>query len=208
MKRIIQKSSHDCAICSVAMATGVPYSTVKQAAKKRAGYSSQRKNGTKSDRIKNVIVEIGLEAYPTGNGSFFNMATALKGRKGILIWRNTDTSNNVGHAVAWDGFKVVCPGPNSDPKESIESYNDYLRRTNKEWCGFIGVPTPINRRVASLTYCFFRSIYTEIKTEVKNVFKRTFNLLYKACVYSSKYISIFTRSMVCRFRLNKSTTTP
>lgn len=208
MKRIIQKSSHDCAICSVAMVTGVPYATVKQAAKKRARYSSQRKNGTKSDRVKNVIEEIGLKAFPAGRGSFFTMASALKGRKGILMWRNSDPSNNVGHAVAWDGFKVVCPGANSTPKESIERYNGYLVHTKKEWCEVVGVPTPMYHRVASLTYCFFPRVYIEIKTEVKNVFKRAFNLLRKACVHSSKYINVFTRSMVCCFRLKKSTTQP
>lgn len=205
MKRIVQKSKKDCAICSIAMVTGVPYATVKRVAKKRAGYSPQKNRGTSIHRVNTIIEEIGSEAYSSGYGSFFNIASALKGRKGILMWRNTDPSNNMGHAVAWDGFRVVCPSADSKPKERIEVYNGYLENSNKGWCEFIGVPTPMYQRVASLVCCFFPRIYLEIKTEIKDDHKRASNLLRKACVYTSKHISIFTRSMVCRFRLKKST---
>jgi hypothetical protein len=205
MKRIVQKSKKDCAICVIAMVTGVPYATVKRVAKKRAGYSPQKNRGTSTHRVNNIIEEIGSKAYPSGDGSFFNMSSALKGRKGILMWRDNDPSNNLGHAVAWDGFRVVCPGADSKPKERIETYNSYLENSNKEWCELIGVPTPMYQRVASLVYCFFPRVYLETKTEIKDDYKRASNLLRKACVSTSKYISIFTRSMVCRFRLKKST---
>lgn len=141
MKRIVQKSGFDCAICSIAMVTGVPYATVKRAAKKRANYSSQKKNGTKSNRIKNVVEETGEKTYSVPVGEYFNMASALKGRRGVLLWRNKDPLK-CGHAVAWDGFKVVCPSSDSPDKVSIEYYNNYLQKTEKNWCGVIGVETP------------------------------------------------------------------
>lgn len=207
MKRIVQKSGFDCAICSIAMVTGVPYATVKRAAKKRANYSSQKKNGTKSNRIKNVVEETGEKTYSVPVGEYFNMASALKGRRGVLLWRNKDPLK-CGHAVAWDGFKVVCPGSDSPDKVSIEYYNNYLQKTEKNWCGVIGVETPMYMRVASLVYCFFPTAALTIKTEIKDDYKRASDLLRKARVNTSKYIRIFARSMVCCFRLNKSTTRP
>lgn len=208
MKRIIQKSGFDCAICSIAMITGVPYATVKRAAKKRGGYSSQTKKGIKTDRIENITNEIGKKIYSVEAGQYFNIASALKGRKGILMWKSLDITNKIGHAVAWDGFNVVCPSANSVPKESINSYNNYLKRTNREFCRVIGIDTPMYLRVVSLVYCFFPTLVSNIKTEIKDDYKRASNLLRKACVSSSKHISVFIRSMVCCFRLKKSTTRP
>lgn len=207
MKRITQKTSHDCAICSIAMVTGVPYATVKRAAKKRGGYSPQKKNGTKSNRVKNVIEEVGEKIYPVEDGSYFTIASALKGRRGVLIWRNKDPLK-CGHAVAWNGFCVTCPSPQNLESYSIEYYNNYLDKTGKNWTTLIGVETPMYIRVASLVYCFFPRAYLEIKTEIKDDYKRASVLLRKARVHTSKYIRIFARSMVCCFRLKKSTTTP
>lgn len=204
MKRITQKSSHDCAICSIAMITGVPYATVKRAAKKRANYLSQKKTGTKSDRIKNVVQETGVKFYVSPSGDFFNMASVLKGRKGILVWVNPEPSTE-GHAVAWDGFNVVCPSPQNPDKISIEDYNAYILSHRREWRTVIGVETPMYMRVASLVYCFFPTAALTLKTEIKDDYKRASDLLRKARVHTSNNISVFIRSLVCRFRLKQST---
>lgn len=156
MEKVIQRTSHDCAICSIAITTGVPYNLVKRAAKKRGGYRTQNKSGTKCDRIVNVLDEIGKKNFLVPTGSYFNISTALRGRKGILCWYNKET--NIGHAVAWDGFNIICPSDSSPKKFSEKRYEKYLKETSKEWCSIVGVETSLLKRVLSLTYNFARSI--------------------------------------------------
>lgn len=122
-----QRADDDCTICSIAMATGLPYERVMEvAAQSVGGYRYQGKPGTMSP--KGVLIDLGIEAVRVGVEAIqpATLKRLLWGRRAIL---SVPSINGFAghHDVYWDG-RVIC-----DPSHKATYAPDALGDLRPIW---------------------------------------------------------------------------
>jgi hypothetical protein len=123
IKRIAQRTADDCAICTVAMVMGEPYSYAR-VLKDSAKYPPETNDGKFWDWWNRYLVDEGYKTVYRPFLDLYKLPDFGGGVLGILVLLNDRFRK--GHVVAVDEIGIIDPADNSPDHVAIQDY--LLRR--------------------------------------------------------------------------------